>query len=134
VAQVREWRRRLGGTIFQMWPSAASALNLLDKRLAEMPGRLSHARAIAAALSDVERIRVVPDPPQTPMMHLLLEVSPERFVANARRLADDEGIWTWPEPVRTGDPAVVRCELSVGPATCSLEPTRIAEILRSLLA
>ena len=40
VAQVREWRRRMGGTLFQMWPSAASALHLLEERLPEMPARL----------------------------------------------------------------------------------------------
>ncbi len=132
VAQVREWRRRMGGTLFQMWPSAASALHLLDERLPEMPARLAHARAIAAALSGVAGIRLVPDPPQTPMMHLLFEVPPETFTANARRLADEEGLWTWAEPMRTGDPAVVRCELNVGRATCRLEPARVAEILQSL--
>jgi len=132
VGQVRDWRRRLGGTLFAMWPSAASALNRLPERLAEMPARLAHARAIAAALGDVEGVRVVPDPPQTPMMHLLFSVAEERFVANARRLAEDDGIWVWPKPMPTDDPDVVRCELSVGRATCALEPARIAEILRSL--
>ncbi len=132
VAQVREWRRRLGGTLFQMWPSAASALNLLDERLAEMPARLAHARAIAAALSDVEGIRVVPDPPQTSMMHLLFDVDAERFTANALRLADEEGVWTWAEPMGTGDPSVVRCELGVGRATCGMKPERVVEILQSL--
>ena len=38
VAQVREWRRRLGGTLYGLWPGAASALALLPERLAEMPG------------------------------------------------------------------------------------------------
>ena len=66
------------------------------------------------------------------MMHLLFEVASETFTANARRLADEEGIWTWAEPMRTGDPAVVRCELNVGRATCRLEPARVAEILQSL--
>ena len=131
VAQVREWRRRLGGTLHGLWPGAASALNLLDERLAEMPDRLTHAMAIAAALADVEGIRVVPDPPQTPMMHLLFDVSEERFVANARRLADDEGIWLWPQPMATADPEVVRCELSVGRATCRVAP---AEVVSALVA
>ena len=132
VDQVRDWRQRLGGTLFAMWPAAASALHALPERLAEMPARLEHARAIASALADVDGVRVVPDPPQTPMMHLLFDVPEDRFSANARRLADDDGIWVWPEPVPTDDPAVVRCELSVGPATCRLSATRIVEILHSL--
>lgn len=133
VAQVREWRHRLGGTLFGLWPNAASALALLPERLAEMPERLRHARAIAAALAGVDGVRVVPDPPQTPMMHLLFEVPADRFEANARRLAEESGIWTWAQASRTGDPAVVRCELSVARATCRLEPAVIADTLAALL-
>ena len=132
VAQVREWRSRLGGTLHGLWPAAASALSLLDERRAEMPRRLAHARAIAAALAEVDGIRVVPDPPQTPMMHLLFGVDQERFVANALRLAEDEGIWVWPRPTATADPDVVRCELSVGRATCRLAPDQVVAALAAL--
>lgn len=132
VDQVREWRHRLGGTLYGLWPAAASALRLLPERLAEMPQRLAHARAIAAAVGDVDGVRVVPDPPQTPMMHLLFGVSEERFAANARRLADDQGIWVWPKAQSTGDPDVVRCELGVGRATCELTPEKVATVLQDL--
>ena len=132
VAQVREWRQRLGGTLHGLWPSAASAFHLLRERLAEMPGRLTHARAIAAALTGVNEVLVVPDPPQTPMMHLLFDVAPDRFIANARRLADEQGIWVWPKPQTTGDPGVVRCELTVGRATCRLEPDQVVAVLQAL--
>ena len=133
VGQVREWRRRLGGTLFGLWPNAASALALLPERLAEMPARLRHARAIAAALAGVDGIRVVPDPPQTPMMHLLFEVPAERFTDNARRLAEESGVWTWAKPYLTGDPGMVRCELNVGRATCRLTPAVIADTLAALV-
>lgn len=33
VAEVREWRRRMGGTLFGLWPGAASALTCLRRRL-----------------------------------------------------------------------------------------------------
>ena len=133
VAQVREWRHRLGGTLFGMWPSAASALTLLRERLPEMPARMTHATAIAAALAGVDGVRVVPDPPQTPMMHLLFDVPAERFVANARKLADEQGVWVWPRAMATADPGVVRCELSVGRATCGLGADEIAAVLAQLV-
>ena len=133
VAELREWRRRLGGTLYGLWPAAASALSLLPERLAELPGRLTHARAIAAAVSELPGIDVVPDPPQTPMMHLLFRCSAEKFAANARRLAAEQGVWTWPEATPTDDPSVVRCELGVGRATCRLAPDRIAEIVSQLV-
>lgn len=60
-----------------------------------------------------------PDPPQTPMLHLLLRTSPEAFVAGARELAE-RGLWTWPRSMVTGDPEVQRVELSVGDSAPSL--------------
>ena len=132
VAQVREWRGRLGGTLYKMWPAASSALGLLDATLAEMPARLAHARAIAAALAAVPEIRVVPDPPQTPMMHLLFATTAERFRRNARRISEETGLWLWPNAEATGDPEVVRCELSVGRATLRHQPDTVIEILVSL--
>ena len=134
VAQVREWRRRLGGTLYGMWPAAASALTLLPERLAAMPANLEHARAIARAVAGLSGVRVVPDPPQTPMMHLLFDVSAERFVANARRLAEEQSLWVWPQASATADPRVVRCELSVGRATRRLSPDTIAAALAELTA
>ena len=44
VAEVREWRRRLGGTLFGLWPGAASALTCLRRRLPLMPVYLERAR------------------------------------------------------------------------------------------
>ena len=54
------------------------------------------------------------------MLHLLLLTTPEPFTAVARRLAADEGLWTWARAMPTGDPAVVQAELAVGGATTAL--------------
>jgi threonine aldolase len=134
LAEVREWRHRMGGTLFGLWPNAASALSCLRRRLPLMPSYLSHARDIAAALRDVPGVRVVPDPPQVPMMHLLLTTTPDRYAAAARRLAVDQQIWTWPTAMPTGDPTVQRVELSVGDATVTLSPPEIRAIITALLA
>jgi len=134
VAEVREWRKRMGGTLFGLWPNAASALTCLNRRLPLMPGYLSHARAIADALKDLPGVRVVPDPPQVPMMHLLLATSQEEFAAAARRLAVEQQAWTWPEAMTTGDPGVQRVELSVGDGTCALEPAEIRDLIAALVA
>ena len=132
VAEVREWRQRMGGTLFGLWPNAASALTCLRRRLPLMPAYLSHARAIAAALGDVTGVRVVPDPPQVPMMHLLLDTTQDKFAAAARRLAAEQGIWAWPKAMATIDPGIQRVELSVGDATCTLEPDQARDIITAL--
>ena len=134
LAEVREWRHRMGGTLFGLWPNAASALSCLRRRLPLMPEYLSHARQIADALRDVAGIRVVPDPPQVPMMHLLLSTAPDRFAAAARRLAVEQRTWTWPTAMTTGDPAVQRVELSVGDATRALTPAEVCGIVAALIA
>jgi threonine aldolase len=134
VDQVREWRERMGGMLFGLWPNAASALTCLALRLPRMAGYLEHARAIAAALAEVPGIRVIPDPPQTPMMHLLLTVTADRFAAVARELAAEQGIWTWPNAMTTADPAVQRIELSVGDATCTMTPAVVAAALAAFTA
>ena len=129
VAEVREWRRRLGGTLHGLWPGAASALTCLERRLPLLPAYLDHACDIAAALRDVPGLTVVPDPPQTPMLHLLLRTSRDAFVATARELAEHDGVWTWKDPGATGDPAVQRVELSIGDAACALTAVEVRDLL-----
>jgi threonine aldolase len=133
VAEVREWRHRMGGTLFGLWPNAASALSCLARRLPMMPRYLSHTRAIADALRDLPGVTIVPDPPQTPMLHLLLRTTAEDFTAAARRLATEQGLWTWPAAVGTPDPGTQRVELSVGDATLALRPGEVREIIGNLL-
>jgi len=134
IAEVREWRERMGGMLYALWPNAASALSCLATRLPRMPGYAEHARAIAAALAGVPGVRVVPDPPQTSMMHLLIETTAGRFAEISRGLAAERGVWTWPRAMRTGDPAVQRVELSVGDATCALAPAEVAGVIAALAA
>jgi len=133
VAEVREWRHRMGGTLFGLWPNAASALSCLARRLPMMPRYLSHTRAIADALRDLPGVTIVPDPPQTPMLHLLLRTTAEDFTAAARRLATEQGLWTWPAAMGTPDPGTQRVELAVGDATLALRPGEVREIIGNLL-
>jgi threonine aldolase len=132
IAEVREWRRRMGGTLVGLWPNAASALTCLATRLPRMTTYLEHARAIAAALADVPGVRVIPDPPQTPMMHLLVEATQDGFAAAARALAAEHGIWTWPRAQTTADPRVQRVELAAGDATLEFSAAEVAGVIRAL--
>jgi threonine aldolase len=134
LAEVREWRKRMGGTLHGLWPGAASALSCLRRRLPLMPGYLSHAREIASALRGVPGVRVVPDPPHVSMMHLLLAAAQEGFATAARRLAAEQHIWTWPEAMITPDPGVQRVELYVGDATRAVHPDQVRDIITTLAA
>jgi threonine aldolase len=91
IAQVRDWRRRMGGTLYGLWPNAASALSCLAERLPKFPGYTAHARAIGAELAALPGVTVVPDPPQVPMMHLLLRTGADAYADAARKLAGASG-------------------------------------------
>jgi threonine aldolase len=134
LAEVREWRKRMGGTLHGLWPGAASALSCLRRRLPLMPEYLSHAREIASALCGAPGVRVVPDPPHVSMMHLLLSTTQAGFTAAARRLAAEQGVWTWPQAMITPDPGVQRVELYVGDATRAVPPGRVRDIVTALAA
>ena len=134
IREVREWRERMGGMLFGMWPNAASALSCLAIRLPRMADYLERARGIATALGAIPGVRVVPDPPQTSMMHLLIATTAERFAATARTLAAEQGIWTWPSAMVTADPEVQRVELAVGDAPCALSVSEVAAAIAAFAA
>jgi threonine aldolase len=134
LAEVREWRKRMAGTLHGLWPGAASALTCLRRRLPLMPSCLGHAREIASALRGTPGVRVVPDPPQVSMMHLLLAVTQAGFAAAATRLAAEQGVWTWPQATITPDPGVQRVELYVGDATRAVPPDKVRDIVVALTA
>ena len=133
IAEAREWRHRHGGTLFNMWPYAASDLAGLRLRLPRMPKYVKHARKIAAALTAIDGIEVVPNPPQTPMMHIYMRTTEETLHAGMRRLATEQKLWmfngSWPAEI----PAYRVVELTTGDATLALSPTHVAEAFRALL-
>jgi threonine aldolase len=133
VAEARAWRQRHGGTLYQLWPYAAAGLAGLRLRLPRMGAYVAHAQAIAAALTGVEGVQVVPDPPQTPMMHLHLRTSAATVTAGVRRMATEERLWTWGGSSPTDTPGTRRVELYVGDATLAFTPAEVAAAVRALL-
>jgi len=133
VAEVSEWRRRHGGTLYALWPYAASGLAGLRKRLPRMPAYQEHARAIASAVNELPGVEVVPDPPHTPMMHLLLPTGADELRTAALAMAEHERIWTWPRSMPTASSHVQRVELEVGDATLEFTPEEFRDVLQGLL-
>lgn len=133
VAEARAWRRRHGGTLYHLWPYAASGLAGLRLRLSRMDEYVEHARAVAVALAGVDGVEVVPDPPQTPMMHVYLRTTPPVMAAGVRRMAQEQRLWTWGGSSATEIPGTRRVELTVTDATLSLTPAEVATAVRALL-
>jgi threonine aldolase len=134
IAEARLWRKRHGGTLFGMWPNAASALAGLRQRLPLMPRYVEHAGKVAAALRGVIGVQVVPDPPHTNMMHIHLRATEERFKAAACRIAREKGVYTWARSMPGPVPGMRTVELTVGDATLRMESEEVAGITGDLVA
>ena len=93
VEQARIWRGRLGGNLVSAWPMVPDALRLLDTRLAQMPDFVARARAIAAAVDDMDGLTVTPNPPHTNQMHVRLPC--DRATAERARDAAAEATGVW---------------------------------------
>jgi threonine aldolase len=133
IAEARLWRRRHGGTLYRLWPYAAAGLAGLRLHLPKMGAYVAHARAIAAELAGQDRILVVPDPPQTPMMHLHLRTTEAAVTAGIRRMAIEQRLWTWGGSSPTATPGYRRVELTVGAATLTFTSAEVAGAVRELL-
>jgi threonine aldolase len=132
IGEVAEWRIRHGGRLVGLWPYAASARTALRTRLPRMPQYYEQACRIAEALRGVPGLQVLPDPPQSPMMHVQMRVSADALEARAVSLAEREKVWTFPRPFAVDAPALVRVEFTVGDATLGFRPEEVADLFREL--
>lgn len=133
VAEARVWQARHGGLLFGLYPYLLSAQLGMESKLPRMQYFCLKAREIAAALRDHPAIEVVPDPPQTTMMHLLLRTDPDAFVERALDYAEETGIWTFPKTFKSGTPSSQWVELTVGEATMEFTGVEVREIFDRLL-
>ena len=98
-----------------------------------MGAYVKHARAIAKALAAVEGVEIVPDPLQTPMMHIHLRTTAAAVMAGVRSLATEQRLWAFGGSAAVGTPGIRSVELTVGEATLALSPEEVAATVRALL-
>lgn len=132
IGELSVWRTRHGGRLFMMWPYAASALTVLRERLPKFASYFQHARAIAKALEGLEGVEVLPDPPQSAMLHLRVHATPQELRTRAVQIAKSDRIWTFARPFLSEGPRLQRFELSIGDATLELSPEEIRSVLQRL--
>ena len=134
IAAAGVWRRRHGGSLARLFPFVASARRGLDELAPRMSEFLDHARAIAAALTPVAGIEVVPDPPQTPLFHLHLRGDPDALLARAVAASSEHGVWLFGPPKPTVVPGVSKIELNLSEPSLELTPAEVAELLGAVVS
>jgi threonine aldolase len=134
IAEARVWLVRHGGRLFSAFPYLLAAERGLDEVLPRMPVYVAHARALAAALVEVDGVSVVPDPPQVAMFHLYVKGDPERLNEAAVELAERTRTSLGAHFSSTADPAVAAAELTIGEANLAVAPRDAAELYSELVA
>lgn len=135
-AQIDEatvWRRRHGGSLSSLFPFAASAQRGLDELVNQMPQFLDHARALARVLADVPGIRIVPDPPQTPLFHVHLEGESGVLWARMLSLARTSRVWLGNRLEPSVVPGISKLELNIGEPALEIAPDEAARLFAAVV-
>ncbi|WP_079274930.1 threonine aldolase family protein [Streptomyces phaeoluteigriseus] len=110
VEEAKAWRHRYGGTVFQQFPTALSALLGLERELPRLPSYVRHARVVAAALAEglaaagLPWSRVHPEVPHTNEFQVWLPYDADTVAEAAIRTAEESGTllfaraWNAPVP------------------------------------
>ena len=133
VAEARIWQRRQGGNIVTMHPFVVSAETALAARLDDPPRYLAHARSLAEALSEVDGLEVVPNPPQTAMFHVLLRGDADRLSDAALGVAEERKVFVFGDPSSTTSPSWQRHEVMVGEVSLAIPPEELRDLYAEIL-
>jgi threonine aldolase len=133
VAQAREWRARLGGQLHNAWPIALDAERGLDTLLPRMPAFWERARELAAAMASVPGVEVVPDPPQTPLFHVLVHAPKADLERAHAQLVEARGVELFRYARTTTSPRWSRFELTVGENAMAVDVDEVRDVMSELV-
>jgi threonine aldolase len=133
IGHAEVWRQRLGGALPDVWPLAVAALIGLDEILPRMPAFRDHAVAVAKAVAARGVAKVVPDPPQTPLFHILLPVDAAAAVKARDLLIEERGVQVFSYARAESIPGWCGFELTVGEHAMEFTPEEVAELIDELV-
>lgn len=134
IAEARIWQRRQGGNLPHLYPLVLAARKGLTERLDKMDAYCTRAREIASVLSTLPQVEILPNPPQTNMMHVFLQGDNERLLEASLQIARETHtlLFSWLAP--TVVPRWSRFELTIGDASFDLSDEEIAELFGRLFS
>ncbi|TCO56934.1 threonine aldolase family protein [Actinocrispum wychmicini] len=133
VEHARIWRDRLGGNTSSAWPMALAGERGLDEVLPRMPEFYQRARSLAAVLGGIPGVRVVPEPPQTPLFHVHMAADPDRVLDHATLLAEKTGIRLFGRVAPAAHPLSCSFEVSVSEQFDDIEDAEIRDHVGELM-
>ncbi|MFJ8604678.1 threonine aldolase family protein [Streptomyces shenzhenensis] len=122
VEDAKVWRHRYGGTLFQQFPAALSALVGLERELPRLPEYVRHARVVAGALREgfaangLPWASVHPEEPHTHQFQVWLPYEPDVAAEAAVRQAEETSVALFAGRWQSGGPGLAMTEVTVGAA------------------
>ncbi|KUM86480.1 threonine aldolase family protein [Streptomyces pseudovenezuelae] len=119
IEEARTWRHRYGGTVFQQFPTALSALAGLEHELPRLPEYVTCARVVAAALREgfaragVPWARVHPEVPHTFDFQVWLPYGVDELSEAAIRQSEETGTALFTNPWVEKGPGLSMTEVYV---------------------
>ncbi|MDQ3716350.1 MAG: beta-eliminating lyase-related protein [Actinomycetota bacterium] len=132
IELARVWRIRHGGELFALWPYAVDALYGLRVELPLMAQYWRQAKELAAELAVLTGVRIVPDPPQTPIFNVILDRAPEAVRRARSQLAATDDVWLFDRMWPTDPPDRTRIEIAVGAQLGHFSSGEIAALIGRL--
>ena len=105
----------------------------LRDRLGRIDAYVARAATLARCLAAIPGVRVVPDPPPTNMMHVVLEGDRDALLDAAARVARDEGVSLFSWLRATDVPGASIAEIAVGDAATALDDALVARLFRRVV-
>lgn len=126
VADVRRWRKRMGGELFQMTPYALSALVALRDELPRMAECVAWARAFAETAT-ARGLRVFPDPPQSTTFHLHADAPVAEIDERLLAFLEREHVRLCGRFRAAAVPGFAVIEIAITPAVLDRDPATVAD-------
>ncbi len=133
IDEARLWQRRHGGNLVRMYPFVLSARHGLETRLDRMDRYYSKAIEVAEVLSKFPQIEIMPNPPQTNMMHVFIRGDQNRLEEAAACIARERKIWLVNAFAPSQIPACCKTEFTIGDGTLEFSDKEITALFGELL-
>jgi threonine aldolase len=125
LAELREWRQRMGGRLYRMTPYAVSGLVGLRDRLPRMGEYVAWAREVAVELV-AAGLRVNPEPPPTNTFEVFAEAPLDEVRHRLLTLMEREKVQPCGGWRATDVPGISTTEFTAYDSALTFEPKRVA--------
>ena len=133
IAEARVWLRRHGGNLVTQYPFVLSARAGLRKHLPRVDAYVARARTLASTLAAIPGVRVIPDPPPTNMMHVVLPGERQALLDESARIAHAEHVTLFKWLRATDVPGMSIVEVAVGEGAMALDDETLGRLFRRLV-